>query len=168
MRFSKSQTLNLIQDLVATKNAAEWPPNIVSFYYNHHYHSMRPLILFLFLGPSLIFAQKEQKMSFYFDKGSDKLSSNQEKKIASIQKKPYWTNCWLILHGFTDVDGTNNSNTDLAKRRVKTVYDLKGQQSTAQPSWQYVDLVNIWMPLEKTVCCRCCCCCCSPFVVCCE
>ena len=126
MRFSKSQTLNLIQDLVATKNAAEWPPNIVSFYYNHHYHSMRPLILFLFLGPSLIFAQKEQKMSFYFDKGSDKLSSNQEKKIASIQKKPYWTNCWLILHGFTDVDGTNNSNTDLAKRRVKTVYDLIG------------------------------------------
>ena len=53
------------------------------------------------------------------------------------------------------------------KDMFKTVYDLKGQQSTAQPSWQYVDLVNIWMPLEKTVCCRCCCCC-SPFVVCCE
>ena len=87
---------------------------------------MRILVFLLLLSGGSCFAQKQLKQSFYFETGSHQLTETQSKRIAVLQKMAKNIQSELYLYGFTDQNGSNNSNLGLAKRRVKTIADLLG------------------------------------------
>lgn len=84
------------------------------------------IVLVLWMIPLVVIGQSERRMSFYFKTGSAELTANQERKIQALQKKADYKYCWLFLHGFTDEEGSQASNMDLAQRRVQTVYNIIG------------------------------------------